>query len=340
MRLEKFLSRFEEAEWLEVVDELSSEIHEVDKNATQVWFRFFPLKLFRYLQNSNDRDALIRKFIIKGNYELRNQIDSSHKFLYGHRYWKQAKEAIIEAEENFVDTHELKSLTRSIAKRTAEKAKTNENLTLGITLVGLMTVVQAGYENFKNSEGKIYLSGDWAKKSPDQIVKERAKDDSQGIFGFLRTIDKQYSVIFDESSKNGRFKAYLNEEITSAAARCKVKIDERCLEGPIPVECKSAACGSCWIGILGGQEKLSEVGRLERKRMKFFGYNQPNESKPFMRLACQAKVQGNVTIVIPPWNGVFGKEVYGIEEEILEGATTSAKRNREIIREVVKNKLT
>jgi uncharacterized 2Fe-2S/4Fe-4S cluster protein (DUF4445 family) len=59
-----------------------------------------------------------------------------------------------------------------------------------------------------------------------------------------------------------------------------------------------------------------------------------------LRLACQAKVKGNVTIVIPPWNGIFGKEVYGIEEEILEGVTTSAKRNREIVREVVKNRLT
>lgn len=341
MRFEEFLNRFEEGDWLKTVEKLLPEIHQVDRNATQVWFRFFPLKFFRYLQDNQDTwDEVIRKFQIRGNFQLKNQIDSSHKFLYGHRFWKEVKEALIEKSEAFDDEQDLQSLALSVADLVAKKTGVDRSLTLGISLVGLMTIVQAGFENFKNSEGKVFLNGEWAKKSPDQIIKERAKDDSQGIFGFLRTIDKQYSVIFDESSRTGRFKAYLNEEITSAAARCNVKTDERCLEGPIPVECKSAACGSCWIGILGGQEKLSEVQRLERKRMKFFGYNQPDESKPFLRLACQAKVQGNVTIVIPPWNGVFGKDIYGIEEEVLEGATTSARRNREIIREVVKNKLT
>ncbi|MCS6874693.1 MAG: 2Fe-2S iron-sulfur cluster-binding protein [Acidobacteriota bacterium] len=341
MKFEEFLNRFEEEEWLDAVEKLLPEIHEVDRNAVQIWFRFFPLKLFRYLQKFEDKDAIVRKFLLRGNFELKNQIDSSHRFFYGHRFWKQVKEATIDVAENFDGANSIEELARSIAKIAAQKAGMGSDLTLGITLAGLMTIVQAGYQAFKDSEGKIYLSGDFAKKSPDQIVRQRAKDDSQGIFGFLRTVDKQYSVIFDESNKDkGRFKAYLNEEITSAAARCSVKTDERCLEGPIPVECKSAACGNCWVGILGGQEKLTEVQRLERKRMKFFGYNQPDEPKPLLRLACQAKVQGNVTIVIPPWNGIFGKEVYGIEEEKLEGVTTSARRNREIIREVVRNNLT
>ncbi len=339
MKLGHFLNQFDEKDWFEAIEKLLPEIHEVDRNAVQIWFRFYPLKLFRYIQNAENKEEVIRKFAIRGNFELKNQIDSSHKFLYGHRFWKQVKEAIVEA-ENLDESTDLSRLALSIAETVAHKAKTTKNLTLSITFVGLMTVVQAGFENFKLSAGEVFLTKELAKKTPEQIVAERAKDDSQGIFGFLRTIDKQYSVIFDESSRNGRFKAILNEEITSAAARCSVKTDERCLEGPIPVECKSAACGSCWVGILGGQEKLSEVERLERRRMQFFGYNQPPEPKPFLRLACQAKVKGNVTIVIPPWNGIFGKEIYGIEEEKLEGVTTSAKRNREIIREVIKNRLT
>ena len=41
-----------------------------------------------------------------------------------------------------------------------------------------------------------------------------------------------------------------------------------------------------------------------------------------------------MTIVIPPWNAVFGKKVYGNVEELeLEPATTSAKTLREITRE-------
>jgi ferredoxin len=339
MKLEHFLNQFEEKDWFETIEKLLPKIHEVDKNAVQIWFRFYPLKLFRYIQKAENKEDVIRKFAIRGNFDLRNQIDSSHRFFYGHRFWKQVKEAIVEA-ENLDEKTDLDKLVLSVAEIAAQKAGTKVSLTLGITLAGLMTVVQAGFENFKSAPGQVFLNKDFAKKTPEQIVAERAKDDSQGIFGFLKTIDKKYSVIFDETRRDGRFKAILNEEITSAAARCNFKTDERCLEGPIPVECKSAACGNCWIGILGGQEKLSEVQRLERRRMQFFGYNQPQDPTPFLRLACQAKVKGNVTIVIPPWNGIFGKEVYGIEEEILEGVTTSAKRNREIVREVVKNRLT
>ena len=111
-------------------------------------------------------------------------------------------------------------------------------------------------------------------------------------------------------------------------------MDERRWEGVIPVECRSASCGTCWVGILGGQEKLSEVSPRERRQMKVFGYNQPEDDKPFIRLACQAKAFGNATIAIPTWNGVFGKKVYGNIEEIeLEPVTTSATKLREIVKE-------
>ena len=67
-----------------------------------------------------------------------------------------------------------------------------------------------------------------------------------------------------------------------------------------------------------------------------FGYNQTDDPKPLIRLACQAKASGNVTIVIPPWNAVFGKKVYGNVEELdLEPVTTSAKALRETVKEAV-----
>jgi uncharacterized 2Fe-2S/4Fe-4S cluster protein (DUF4445 family) len=72
--------------------------------------------------------------------------------------------------------------------------------------------------------------------------------------------------------------------------------------------------------------------------MKVFGYNQPVDEKPFLRLACQAKATGNITLVIPPWNGVFGKKVYGnVEESTLEPATTSAKKLRETLSKAATN---
>lgn len=332
-----FLNKYEQKDWFATVEDLLPCIHEVDRNAVRIWFRFYPLALYRYLASAENRDEAIRKFVLQGKFELKEQIDTSHRFLYSHRFWNLAKKNIEKYLEDFRDQNtDLTNVARQIAEKTAQEAGTDESLTLSIILVGLMTLVQVGPENFKNASGKISRIAD---KSPDAIVKERATDDSQGLFGFLKTVDKQFSVIFDEAA-GARFKAFLNEEITSAAARCDIRTDERCIEGPIPVECKSASCGTCWVGILGGQEKLSEVQRLERKQMKVFGYRQPEEDKPFLRLACQAKVLGNVTLVIPPWNGVFGKKVYGdVEEEVLQPATTSAKKNREIIREAVKNKL-
>jgi hypothetical protein len=47
------------------------------------------------------------------------------------------------------------------------------------------------------------------------------------------------------------------------------------------------------------------VERDERRRMKVFGYLDSAEERPLIRLACQAKAHGAVSIVIPPWNGVF-----------------------------------
>jgi hypothetical protein len=59
--------------------------------------------------------------------------------------------------------------------------------------------------------------------------------------------------------------------------------------------------------VLGGAEKLSDVAAREGKKIKEFGYIDTAEPKPLIRLACQAKALGAVTVVIPPWNGQFGK---------------------------------
>jgi Ferredoxin len=341
---EIFLDKFTEADWLATIKTLEPKIHEVDRAATQVWFRFFPLGLFRYLQSTEDREKAIHAFAMQGDYELKDQIDSSHHFLYGHRYWKTVK-AAIEAESAVFESSDIDLVEEigQIAKMAAEKLKVDASLVLGITAVGFMTVVQSGLENFKNAAGEVEKPKGLMAKTPDQIVKERAKDDSQGLFGFLKTVDKHFTVNYTTPKNAGKFGIINDEQIASASAKDRTRDwkaeDERCWEGVVPVECRSAACGTCWVGVIGGQEKLSEVARLERKQVKIFGYNQPEDSKPYLRLACQAKAYGNVSIVVPPWNGVFGKEVYGLEHLELEPATTSAKESRTIVKEAVKNQL-
>jgi hypothetical protein len=62
------------------------------------------------------------------------------------------------------------------------------------------------------------------------------------------------------------------------------------------------------VGVLGGSEKLSSVvPRDEGRRMKIFGYIHTDDAKPVIRLACQARTSGAVSVVIPPWNGMVGK---------------------------------
>ena len=218
----------------------------------------------------------------------------------------------------------------------AEKLKVDASLVVGITAVGLMTLNQVGLETFNAASGDIEKPKGLMSKSPDQIVKARAEDDSQGVFGFLKTVNKKFSIIYDENSSNARFPITNDQEIAGASALDRSQNwqekDSRCWEGPVPVECLSASCGTCWIGVIAGQEKLSDVSGRERRAMKVFGYNQPDDEKPFLRLGCQAKALGNATIAIAPWNGVFGKKIYGnIDDLELEPVTTSAKKLRETI---------
>jgi hypothetical protein len=77
------------------------------------------------------------------------------------------------------------------------------------------------------------------------------------------------------------------------------------------------------VGVLGGAEKLTEVSPRERRAMQLFGYIDTDDPKPIIRLACQAQGEGAVSLVIPSWNGVFGKYLRKLKEGG-EAATTGA----------------
>jgi ferredoxin len=303
--------------WTEAINRLAPSIHEVDRNATQIWFKFYPLGLFEVLNSTEDEARLAQELLLQGNYHLAQQIDSSHKFLYGHRYWPAVKAALIThaglpQEGTFADHVEwLVEQVVTVARGTAASLKVDQAVLIGITVVAFMTLRQTGLAAFKAAPGKMLLDKKQAQKTPEQILKERAKDDSQGLFGFLKTVDKKWTVVFDENDPAARYKLNHAQDLAWGAAddrsRDWVKLDPRCIEGPIPVECRSASCGTCWVGVLGGAEKLADVAARESKKIKEFGYIDTDEPKPLIRLACQAQAEGAVSIVIPPWNGQFGK---------------------------------
>ena len=315
---ENFLAQHDDEAWSQTIRKLLPSIHEVDKTATQIWFHFYPLALARALDEAEDPEKLAAQLLLQGNYYLKDQIDSSHTFLYGHRFWPEVKGMVSERARASAHGHQadasvdLATEISEIARRAASKLKVQENLLAGITAVALMTLQQVGLERFKASAGTIKIDAKHARKSPEQVLKERARDDSQGLLGFLKTIDKEWTVTFDENDDSARYRMKNATDLAYGAQDDRSRdwraLDPRRGEGPIPVECRSASCGTCWVGVLGGAEKLSDVStRLEGKRMKEFGYIETDESKPLIRLACQAQISGAVSIVIPPWNGVFGK---------------------------------
>jgi ferredoxin len=318
---EKFLNQHDEEAWPATLATLLRSIHEVDRKATQIWFAFYPLSLFGALQQADDRDKLAQQLLLQGDYELKDQVDRSHKFLYGHRFWPQVKTTIEQHADSFNQTSRtsLADQILAVAHSAAQQTKKDESLLVGITAVGFMTVQQAGLAAFKSAPGAIHIDSKHAKKSSEQILRERAKVDSQGLLGFLKTVNKQFTVTHDENDDKAKYKLNDGQDLAWGAANDRardwVALDPRRMEGPIPVECRSASCGTCWVGVLGGAERLADVAAREGKKIKEFGYIDTAEPKPLIRLACQAQAQGAVSVVIPPWNGQFGRYLRALRDE-------------------------
>jgi ferredoxin len=314
---ETYLNQQNEEAWSAALATLLRSIHEVDRNATQIWFAFYPLSLLRALEGAEDREKLAHELLLQGDYELKNQIDTSHHFLYGHRFWARVKRAVEEHATTANASEKLADQILGVARRVAGELKKDESLLVGITAVAFMTLQQVGLEAFKAAPGTVALDRKNAKKSPEQILRERARDDSQGMFGFLKTVNKQWTVTWDENDARAKYKLREGQDIAWGAAQDQTRdwraIDPRRIEGPIPVECRAASCGTCWVGVLGGAEKLSDVAAREGKKIKEFGYIDTAEPKPLIRLACQAQPRGAVSVVIPPWNGQFGKYLNGLK---------------------------
>ena len=304
------LAQQDDASWARIVGELESSIHPVDRRATRIWFSFFPVKLWRALTGPEGAEATAKRLLLKGSYFLRDQVDSSAEFLYGHRYWPAVKEAVSAYAATATDGP-LAEQIREAARRAAEKAKAPESLLVGITAVAFGTLQQVGAELFRQPAAAGRYGKDWS-KSADQIVAERGKDDSQGLFGFLKSVDKQFSVTFREHVPNATFRVTNLQDVTMAAKldqRAHHAEDARCApgEGPIPVECRTAACGTCWVGVLSPTEKISPPNDREKNKWRYFGYEGfTGDADSPIRLACQMKAHGNVTLVIPPWGGMIG----------------------------------
>src|SRR5919202_7151048 len=134
---ETFLQSQDESDWAETIEGLLPEIHEVDRAATRIWFAFYPLRLLRAIEQAEDPEEFARKLLLQGNYLLKDQIDSSHTFLYGHRFWPEVKRAAEDYATQFESKSELKLIDaiRDAARLASTAAKMDESLLKGITAV-------------------------------------------------------------------------------------------------------------------------------------------------------------------------------------------------------------
>ena len=333
--IETFL-RTQDNVWPETLGELAGEIHPVDRAATRIWFSFFPLGFHEIVEREGGTRDFGAVYQARGVYRLKEMVDTSHWFLYGHAFWPDVKRVILEAslaavagapasvegidavewvargeaqpgEGEWVDAAasageggRLVAFVMHLARRTGHPV----DLVAGLTAIGLMTLRQCGRAAFGGELAKTNPPA----KSPGQVLAERAT----GKKAWLGA--RQPRVTFRENEPSAWFPIAAGQEITTAAERDKRPhhlADDRCFEnmGPIPVECRSGKCGTCWVGVLGGNERLAPMGVWERQRLNYFGYfdsgfERLDDERPLIRLACQAQAEGSVSIVIPPWCGV------------------------------------
>jgi ferredoxin len=309
---QSFLYQYDDAAWKKVVNELQREIHPVDQRATRVWFAFFPVKLNRALADSQDCEETAKRLLLKGRCRLADQVDSSAEFIYGHRYWPAVKRAVAEYAETTNSTAPLADQIRGVARKVAESVRVDESLLVGVVTVAFGSLGQVGLELFRQPAAPGAYGKDW-NKSAQKIVGERARNDRQGLMGILGSVNKKFTVNFREQTPGCSFKVLNGQDVTMAGRDYKgdhTAQNSRAMpgEGPIPVECRSASCGTCWVGVLSDTSKISPPNNREIDRWRYFGYEgfTADQDSP-IRLACQLKATGNVTLVVPPWNGLIGK---------------------------------
>jgi ferredoxin len=304
-----YLAQFDDKAWLRAVDRLHEAMHPVDRAATRAWFHFYPLRLQRALESAADPAALADHLRLEGRWRLEDQRTSSHWFLFGHRYWGDVAAAVIRrgSSAEAPGSLDLAAQVQAIARDAAAAARVDPSWLVGIAAVALRTLQQVGLPE----PAATLATGDpligAADADPDRLVTSRSRR-SRGWFSFLRG-SRRSVVTFDERPPRRSFPLIASQHLTTAAAsdvRDYRREDARCTEGPIPVQCRSCSCGTCWVGILAGADHVSAMEPRERATLEALGYADSPEPRPVIRLACMVEGHGPVTLVIPPWNGQVG----------------------------------
>lgn len=306
---ESYLSGLDEDAWAESLAKILPRIHPTDTQATQIWFAFWPLKLRLALDDCPDPTQVFKDFQLDGKPQLEDQIDASVAFLFGSNYWPEVKQAVVVYAEETLQPQKISLYAHilELSGRLATKLQVEEAVLTGIAAVAMMVLRQVGLSSLVECADNP--APNRHSKSKALVLKFRK---GRGrVWKSLYWKSKRYRVTFDENMSESCYEAVEGQDLSMASAKDSRNfqdLDQRRVAGPVPVQCRSGACGYCWIGVLSGRENLSGVTTFERRRLQYFGYASSAEihqDHPTIRLACQSKCYGDVSIVIPPWNGVL-----------------------------------
>jgi hypothetical protein len=218
---EAHLAGFSPADWTSAVDTLASEIHPVDLDATRIWLAFF----------SAARPAALAATM--GDWRLEDNIDSSHTFLYGHRYWPQAKRAVLAMSAESSYPALLPEIITKVADHTSRTSSVDRDQLIGIATAGLMTLRQCGIEKFGSGKGVVQLPMDVEARSIRQVMRRRRLQRSRGLLALLLGRRNRFRMTFDENVEGAAFDVMSGETIADRAPS-----------------------GTSWIGILAGADEL------------------------------------------------------------------------------------
>ena len=311
-----FLADHKQDIWDRTVAQLVPLIDPVDQTATQIWFSFWPLKLSQSFRESEDPAQVAEDLELDGNFRLEGQLTESMRFLFGSRCWPTVKKAVLDdiRKGKKPDGVPLKQHILSVAQKLADREKLPFSVLLGITAAAFMALRQTGMEAFA-AASDIPRERPSVPLTPEEVWKRRDRRPRRNWLYRLAGKPVGHTVTFNERKAGSTFQALPGQDLSMASAREEENYlaeDPRCIAGPVPAQCRSGACGYCWVGVLHGREKLSGISEFERKRLNYFGYasNASDQvSHPVIRLACQSKCYGDVSVVIPPWNGQLNGRV-------------------------------
>lgn len=262
MTFVEHLSRYAPAEWVSAIETLAPGIHPIDRDATRIWFAFYP-------HGPEPATA-----------------STSHTFLYGHHHWPQIKRAILAATRESSWPGALTDVIARIADHATRTTQVDRDQLLGVGAAALWTLRSVGLDVFTAASAAVQVPR-WSHVQSIRQVRRARRHRAFRLGGMLGR--RRYHVRYSELQKGDVCEVAPGATIASGLPSAV----QRCL---------GTCTGACVIGIVAGADRVSPMTAEELSVLSGAGQAVPTSSEgaPLVRLACHARPTGDITIVARP----------------------------------------